>query len=252
LAAGGPGSLLLGFLIIGLDLLCTIYSLAEMTLVLPISGAFVVHATRFINKPWGFAMGWNYATQWLIVLPLELVALTIVFKYWHAVDKVTSAGLALIFWVIIIIINLFGVRGYGEAEMLFAILKIIAVVGFFVLGVAIDLGAGKTGTHIGGKYWHDPGAFTGGWCGFFTVLIIAAFSFSGTEMLCLAAGEHPKPIKVLPKAVKQVFWRIFLVRYNPFDVFLNLILLVLHLIHHHCWSRCASYGPSIDREFRRC
>ncbi|KAH8814399.1 amino acid permease-domain-containing protein [Hyaloscypha sp. PMI_1271] len=60
LAAGGPGSLLLGFLTIGLDLLCTIYSLAEMTLVFPISGAFVVHATRLINKSWGVAMGWNY------------------------------------------------------------------------------------------------------------------------------------------------------------------------------------------------
>lgn len=115
-----------------------------------------------------------------------------------------------IFLVLIIVINLFGVKGYGEAEFVFAIIKVVAVIGFIILGVILNVGGGPQGGYIGGKYWHDPGAFNHGFKGLCSVFVTAAFSFAGTELVGLAAAETANPRKSLPTAIKQVFWRITL------------------------------------------
>lgn len=66
--------------------------------------------------------------QWLIVLPLEIVAASITIEYWNS--PINKAVWVTIFWVLIVVINLFGVKGYGEAEFVFSLIKVIAVIGF--------------------------------------------------------------------------------------------------------------------------
>ena len=73
----------------------------------------------------------------------------------------------------------------------------------------IDCGGAPKGGYIGAHYWHDPGAFTT-FQGFCSVFTTAAFAFSGTELSGLAAAEAANPAKSLPKATKQVFWRIMI------------------------------------------
>jgi amino acid transporter len=102
------------------------------------------------------------------------------------------------------------VKGYGEAEFVFAIIKITAVIGFVILGIIINIGGGPDGGYIGGKFWRDPGPFNNGFKGLCSVFVNAAFAFSGTELVGLAAAETANPRKSLPTAVKQVFWRISL------------------------------------------
>ena len=63
---------------------------------------------------------------------------------------------------------------------------------------------------IASRTWYDPGAFQNGFKGFCSVFVTAAFAFSGTELVGLAAAESKTPLKSLPSAVKQVFWRITL------------------------------------------
>lgn len=89
-------------------------------------------------------------------------------------------------------------------------MKIVACVGFIILGIIINCGGVPTDNrgYIGGRYWHDPGAFRNGFKGFCSVFVTAAFSFGGTELVGLAAAEAVNPGKALPKASKQVFWRI--------------------------------------------
>jgi amino acid transporter len=128
LAAGGPASLLIAFGLIGIMLYCTIHALGEMAVLFPIAGSFSAYSTRFIDPAWGFAMGWNYAMQWLVVLPLEIIAASITINFWNS--DIDSAVFVTIFLVFIIAINLFGVKGYGEAEFVFSIIKIVAVIGF--------------------------------------------------------------------------------------------------------------------------
>ena len=109
-------------------LYCTVQALGEMAVLFPVAGSFSAYSTRFLDPAWGFAMGWNYALQWLVVLPLEVVAAAITIKYWNT--NVSPAAWVTVFLVLIISINMFGVKGYGEAEFVFSIIKIIAVIGF--------------------------------------------------------------------------------------------------------------------------
>ncbi|KAF7172413.1 hypothetical protein CNMCM5623_004608 [Aspergillus felis] len=208
LATGGPASVLIAYALIGCMLYCTVHALGEMAVLFPVAGSFAHYSTRFIDPAWGFAMGWNYALQWLIVLPLEIVAASITVDYWES--SISNAAWVAIFWVVIVSINLFGVKGYGEAEFVFSLVKVIAVIGFIILGIILNCGGGPKGGYIGGKYWHSPGAFHNGFKGLCSVFVNAAFAFAGTELVGLAAAETANPRKSLPTAVKQVFWRICL------------------------------------------
>jgi amino acid transporter len=147
--------------------------------------------------------------QWLVVLPLEIVAATLTINYWSEGSINNNAWVA-IFLALIIVINLFGVKGYGEAEFVFAIIKVIAVVGYIILGIILNVGGGPDGSYIGTKYWHNPGAFHNGFKGLCSVFVTASFAFAGTELVGLAAAETANPRKSLPTAIKQVFWRITL------------------------------------------
>lgn len=208
LSTGGPASVLIAYALIGCMLFCTVHALGEMAVLFPVAGSFAHYSTRFIDPAWGFAMGWNYALQWLIVLPLEIVAASITVDYWES--NISNAAWVAIFWAVIVSINLFGVKGYGEAEFVFSLIKVIAVIGFIILGIILNCGGGPKGGYIGGKYWHSPGAFNNGFKGLCSVFVNAAFAFAGTELVGLAAAETANPRKSLPTAVKQVFWRICL------------------------------------------
>ncbi|CDM34240.1 Amino acid/polyamine transporter I [Penicillium roqueforti FM164] len=207
LRTGGPGSLLLCYLIVGGMLLLTIQALGELAVLYPVNGAFFTYCVRFISPAWGFAVGWDYAIGWLIILPFELTAASLTIQYWS--ETLNSGIWVAVFLVVLTAIQFFGVRGYGEVEFVLGMIKVIAVIGFIILGIVIDCGGAPNGGYIGAHYWHDPGAFTT-FRGFCSVFVTAAFAFGGTEMAGLAAAEAANPAKSIPKASKQVFWRIMI------------------------------------------
>ncbi len=114
----------------------------------PVNGAFYHYSVRFIDPSWGFAMGWNYTMCWLIVLPFELIAAGITIRYWtedasgHV--SINNGVWITVFLALIILINVFGVRGYGEVEFALGLIKVIAVIGFIILGIIINCGGVKT------------------------------------------------------------------------------------------------------------
>jgi amino acid transporter len=83
LRVGGPGWVLIDFLIIGIMMFNTVYALGELAVMYPVSGGFYTYSTRFIDPSWGFAMGWNYVMQWAVVLPLELTVCGVTVGYWN-------------------------------------------------------------------------------------------------------------------------------------------------------------------------
>ncbi|ODV79145.1 general amino acid permease [Suhomyces tanzawaensis NRRL Y-17324] len=202
----GPGAVLVAWAIVSTFLYCTMQSLAELVSVFPVSGSFATYATRFIDPSWGFAMGWNYAIFWVIVLPLELVAASLTINFWKS--SINSVVWVAVFYVLIILLNLCGNKGFGEAEFIASVIKLLGIVGFDILAIVLICGGGDEG-YIGGKYWHNPGAFTTGFKGVVSVLITATYSLAGTELIGLTASESKEnPRKMMPKAIKQVFWRI--------------------------------------------
>ncbi|KAH7031164.1 general amino-acid permease GAP1 [Microdochium trichocladiopsis] len=208
LEVGGPASVLIAYSFIGCMLYCTVQALGELAVAFPVAGSFSSYSTRFLHPSWGFAMGWNYAMQWMVVLPLEIIAASLTIGYWN--HDISRSVFVFIFLTFIVVINLFGVKGYGEAEFAFAIVKVTSVIGFILLGIVLNIGGTQTSGYIGGKYWREPGAFHNGFKGLCSVFVDAAFAFAGTELVGLAAAETENPRKSLPTAIKQVFWRITL------------------------------------------
>lgn len=117
-----------------------------------------------------------------------------------------SAVWSVVFLALILSLNLFSVKGYGEAEYWFALIKVLVVIIFIILGILVDTGV--LGGHYYGVETFKYGGVQG--LGVLSTFLTAGFSFQGTELIGVAAGESENPRKNVPKAIKQVFWRILL------------------------------------------
>ncbi|KAF2768254.1 AAT family amino acid transporter [Teratosphaeria nubilosa] len=211
LSTGGPASLVICFIIVGAMLLFVMQALAELAVMYPVNGAFYQYTVRFVDPSWGFACGWDYAIQWLTILPFEISAAGITLSYWHTAAEQNIGVWITIFLVALSIIQIFGVRGYGEVEFVLSVVKVIATLGFIIMAIVIDCGGVSTDPrgYIGAAYWYSPySAFKNGFHGFCSVFVTASFAFAGTELTGLAAAEAANPLKSIPQATKQVFWRI--------------------------------------------
>jgi yeast amino acid transporter len=163
-------------------------------------------------------MGWNYWYNWTIILPAELSAAAVLIDYWDKNTELNYAWIS-ICMVVVIGINLCGAGVYGEAEFIFASIKVLTITGLIILGLVLDLGGGPNHDRIGFRYWKNPGPFaqfdnisgvTGRFLGWWDVITSAAFAFIGTEIVAIAAGEAKNPRRNLPKAIKRVYIRILL------------------------------------------
>lgn len=210
LVNGGPAAIVICYTIVGVLMLCTMMSLGELAVMYPVNGGYYEYSARLLDPSWGIALGWTYALSWMLTLPFEITAASLTIQYWNS--TLSPAIFISIFLVVLIIIQFFGVRGYGEVEFVLAIVKIITCIGLIILGIIINTGGvpGDPTGYIGGKYWSNPGAFNNGFKGFCAVFTNAVFAYSGTELVGLAAAETKNPRKSLPKAAKQVLWRVAL------------------------------------------
>lgn len=204
---GGPAGILIGWAIVSTFLYCVMQGLAELASTFPVSGAFAVYATRFVDSSFGFATGWNYALFWVIVLPLELVAASLSIDFWHS--DINSVAWVAIFYVVIISLNLLGgTGGFQYTELVASIIKLLGIVGFDILAIVLICGGAGNG-FIGAKHWHNPGAFSHGFKGVIAVLVSATYSLAGTELVALTTAESKvNPRIALPSAIKMVFYRI--------------------------------------------
>ncbi|CUS20991.1 LAQU0S02e03048g1_1 [Lachancea quebecensis] len=204
LALGGPLALIIGWTVAGTQMVGTIHGLGEITVRFPVVGAFADYGTRFLEPSISFVVVLIYVLQWCFVLPLEIIAAAMTVEYWGS--SVAPVAWVAIFYAFIALINLLGVRGFGEAEFIFSLIKVVTIIGFIILCVVLICGGGPHHEFVGAKYWSDPGPLANGFKGVAAVFVIASYSLGGTEMACLASGETDP--KELPSAIKQVFWRI--------------------------------------------
>jgi amino acid transporter, AAT family len=209
LATGGPASILIAYAVVGAIVFVTMLSLGEMAAFIPVAGSFATFAGRFVDDAFGFALTWNYWFNDAVSTASDLVALQLVLQFWT--DNFPGWALSLIFWFVLIAINIFTVRAYGEVEYWLSLLKVITITVFIIMGIAVNAGGNIDHHYIGGENWHIPGApFVGGIGGFASVFVTASFAYGGTESIAITAGETKNPARNLPRVVKNVFWRILL------------------------------------------
>jgi AAT family amino acid transporter len=209
LATGGPASLLLCYTIVGAIVFITMMSLGEMAAFVPVAGSFCTFAGRYVDDAFGFALTWNYWFNDAVSTAADLVALQLILQYWT--DTFPWYALGLIVWVLIVLANIINVRAYGELEYWLCLLKVVTIMIFIVLSIAVNCGGNTSKEYIGGKNWHIPGApFHGGIGGFASVFVTASFAYGGTESIAITAGETRDPARQIPRVVKNVFWRILI------------------------------------------
>ncbi|OJJ46426.1 hypothetical protein ASPZODRAFT_142245 [Penicilliopsis zonata CBS 506.65] len=228
LADGGPAGLLIAFCLMASLLFAVMTALGEMVSQFPLPGGQFALAGRFVAPELGFAMGWLYWYNYIIVLPAELSAAAVLITYWTPAgqaDSTCTTGICnnalwvALMLVVVWAVNMAGTRVFGEMEFWFCSIKVLTIVGLIITGIIISAGGGPDHQAIGFKYWNETGGFVqyegiagakGRFLGFFAVLINAAFAFIGTEITAIAAAETANPAKNVPRAIKSVWIRLVL------------------------------------------
>ncbi|OAL66092.1 hypothetical protein A7C99_3197 [Trichophyton rubrum] len=209
LATGGPASMLISYSIVGAIVFITMLSLGEMATFVPIAGSFCTYAGRFVDDAFGFALTWNYWFNDAVSTAADLVALQLLLKYWT--DSFPGWAFSLIFLFVLVGLNIVSVRAYGEMEYLLSLLKVVTIVIFIILGIAVNCGGNVDHKYIGGSLFLKGDApFVGGIGGFASVFVTASFAYGGTESIAITAGETKDPTRNMPKVIRNVFWRILI------------------------------------------
>ncbi|KAJ5612722.1 hypothetical protein N7510_005916 [Penicillium lagena] len=216
LAMGGPLGAFLGYSIIGLTVSSVILVVGEMGALVPLSGGLVRYSEFFFDPAMSFANGWNQVYSYLVTIPAEIVAASILIQFWITVS---SAIWITVFSILILVTALVFIRVFGEIEFVFAILKILLILGINIMALVITCGGGPSGESIGFKYWGNPGPFVqylgikgalGRFLGFWSTLNNAVFAYTGAQNITLVGAETRSPRHAIPKATKRILVRILL------------------------------------------
>lgn len=214
-STAGPGGALVAYGFIGIMVYFLMTSLGEMATYLPVPGSFGTYASRYVDPAFGFALGWNYWFNWAITLAAELVAGALIMKYWF--PEIPAIVWSALFLTALFLMNYLSTRSFGESEYFFSSMKVITVFVFLFVGTMLILGIG--GTSPGFENWtRGEAPFVGGFGSIMAIFMVAGFSFQGTELIGVAAGESEDPEKNIPKAIHSIFWRILLFYIGAFVV----------------------------------
>ncbi|CUR53840.1 Lysine-specific permease [Serratia symbiotica] len=205
----GPGGALLSYSLIGLMVYFLMTGLGELAAFMPVSGSFYTYGTKYVEEGFGFALGWNYWYNWAITIAVDLVASQFVMSYWF--PTIPGWIWSFFFLSLMFLLNYISVKGFGEAEYWFSLIKVITVIVFISIGILMIFGIIKGGENSGFKnFIIDEAPFVGGFSAIVNVAMIVGFSFQGTELIGIIASESKNPRKNIPYAIRQVFWRILL------------------------------------------
>ena len=214
-STAGPGGALVAYGFIGIMVYFLMTSLGEMATYLPVPGSFGTYASRYVDPAFGFALGRNYWFNWAITLAAELVAGALIMKYWF--PEIPAIVWSALFLTALFLMNYLSTRSFGESEYFFSSMKVITVFVFLFVGTMLILGIG--GTSPGFENWtRGEAPFVGGFGSIMAIFMVAGFSFQGTELIGVAAGESEDPEKNIPKAIHSIFWRILLFYIGAFVV----------------------------------
>lgn len=203
---------ILGGLIIYLTMLC----MGELAVAIPISGSFITYTADFISPSIACGVGWSYWISWVAYIPAECIAGGIIMEHFTGVDGYVWA---VCFGLLITYINIAKVGTFGEIEFWLALVKIIALMGFVVLATLIFFGVihgSQPAGIIGGRYIFDQGGlFPNGGMVFLTAMVLLLVNYQGSEIIGLAAGESVNPARMIPRAIRNVTYRILFIYIIP-------------------------------------
>lgn len=208
---GGPMGAVLAYLVAGLLMYLVMVCLGELSVQMPVSGSFQAHATKYIGPATGFMIGWVYWMSWATTVGLEFTAAGMLMVRWFP-------DVPIWYWSGLFIVVLFGLnamatRAFGEAEYWFSGIKVAAILGFIVVGILVIFGAmpltsGEPAPMMSNLV--GDSMFPNGVAAVFAVMMTVVYAFQGCEIMGVAAGETENPEKNIPKAVRNVVFRVLI------------------------------------------
>lgn len=228
LKTAGPGAVFITYSVIGFVVFMVLSGLGEVATFIPLADGFAGYCSRYVDESLGFACGWVYLMKYLLIPANQLVAGSLVMSFWLPPSKVNPGVWIAVFLVIIVVINVLGVRFFGEIEFWLSCLKVLTCLGLIILLLVIALGGAPTHDRLGFRFWRNPGAFKqysekrsptytlhvggdlGHFVSFLSVLVTAIFAYMGSELVGITFAECARPRQAIPKAIKLTFYRILL------------------------------------------
>ena len=207
----GPG-LFLVYLVCGGFVFLILRALGELVLHRPSSGSFVSYAREFLGEKAAYVAGWMYFLNWAMTSIVDSTAIATYFHYWSAFGAIPQWLIALIALAIVMGMNLISVTLFGELEFWAALIKVVALVTFLVVGTVFLVGRFKIeGQTTGVSVIADTGGlFPTGLLPLVVVTSGVVFAYAAVELVGTAAGETAEPHKIMPRAINSVIFRIAL------------------------------------------
>jgi AAT family amino acid transporter len=203
---------ILGGLIVYLTMLC----MGELAVAIPISGSFITYTADFISPSVACGVGWSYWISWVAYIPAECIAGGIIMQHFTGINGYVWA---VCFGFLITYINIAKVGTFGEIEFWLALIKIVALGAFVFLALLIFVGiihGPEPKGFIGSKYLFDQGGlFPNGGMALLTAMVLLLVNYQGSEIIGLAAGESVDPARMIPRAVRNVTFRILFIYIIP-------------------------------------
>ncbi|NUS42919.1 MAG: amino acid permease [Mycobacteriaceae bacterium] len=211
LASAGPG-LFLAYALCGVFVFFIMRALGELVLYRPTSGSFVSYAREFYGEKLAFAVGWLFYFRWSTSSIAQISAIAAYVQYWDPAEAVPHWLTALIALVLVVCMNLASVKWFGELEFWTAMIKVVALVTFLVVGTVVLVGRFQVAGHSTGigMVADNGGLFPTGLSSFVFVITGAVYSYGATELVGTAAGETSDPERTMPRAINAVIGRIAL------------------------------------------
>jgi AAT family amino acid transporter len=182
-------------------------ALSEMAVAHPTAGSFGVYAELYINRWSGFVVRYTYWACQCIAIGGEATAVAIYCRWWfpHVAPWVWIVA----FSVFLVAVNAAGVEKFGEFEYWFAMIKVVAILAFITFGVVVLLGLVPS-VHTPGlsNFSSGGGFFAHGVVGVWLAMCFVIFSYIGTEVVAVTAGEAEKPDEAVPRAMKTMVFRL--------------------------------------------
>lgn len=203
----GPG-VIFSYLFSALVALIVAYSIGEMAVTHPVAGSFGVYAQTYLNEWSGFAVRVTYAFVQILAIGAEVTAVAIYFAVWFpAVPQWVwvvgvSAGL--------IALNAMQVGNFGETEYWFAVVKVIAIVAFILVGLGLIFGIGPARAIGFSNLVSHGGLLPNGIKGVWLAMSLTLTSYMGVEIVGITAGEAIEPDRTIPRAIRNVTIRLIL------------------------------------------
>ncbi len=203
----GPG-VILSYLFSAIIALIVAYSIAEMAVTHPVAGSFGVFAQTYLNEWSGFAVRVTYAFVQILAIGAEVTAVAIYFSIWFAAVPQwvwvvgVSAGL--------IAVNGLRVGNFGEFEYWFAIIKVITILAFILVGLGLIFGVGPARAIGFSNLISHGGLLPNGLKGVWLAMSLTLTSYMGVEIIAVTAGEALQPEKTIPRAMRTVILRLIL------------------------------------------